>query len=371
MVESLYRVPVAFLRPGMKVARPVYNAEGLILLNTGIVLRKSYIEQLKKFRIPAVYVAENSLPEELNVEEVVATEVKIEAMKMVREIMTEAREQAASHRAIVIDIPRVKKTVENIIASILSREDLIFDLADIRAVDAYTFGHSVGVCILTLLTGVTLAYTYPRLLVLGMGAILHDIGKIKIPEEILNKPGPLSPGEMKLVQVHPTFGFEILTCQKGISPTVARVALEHHERYSGEGYPRGLKGGRVHEFSYLTGIADIYDAVTADRIYRAAYSPHEAYELLAASGNYLFPFRISRAFLRNITPYPVSTRVLLSNGATGIVTAVNREAPYQPVVKVFGGGGELLPEVIDLTQGSLAIVKVLETKIPPPPLPEL
>lgn len=328
------RLPLDSLRPGMIVARAILSAEGKVLLNKGVVLKPYYIERLRELGIPAVYVVDELLGD-LEVPDLVTDTARLKALKIVKEIMTASQEKKNSSGIALIEPKRVEQVVNNIIDDLLAQKEIMVNLLDIRAIDEYTFGHSVNVCILALITGMTLRYSRSNLFKLGMGALFHDIGKTLIPSEILNKPGALTPEEYQIICCHSRYGFDILSSQQEISPEVAMVALEHHERYDGSGYPNGLKGEDIHEFAAITGIVDVYDALTADRVYRKAYPPHEAYELLAGAGNFRHDYRLIKAFLYNIAAYPTGTLVQLNTGEIGVVIDTPRGHSFRPRVRLL------------------------------------
>ncbi|MGB9804909.1 HD-GYP domain-containing protein, partial [Desulfofundulus sp.] len=216
------------------------------------------------------------------------------------------------------------------------------NLTEICSADMYTYAHSVDVCVLALTVGVKFGYEKKDLLRLGIGGLLHDLGKSKVPPEILNKPGKLTPEEFREIKKHPAYGYKIiLESQDRIDPRSAAVILNHHERYDGTGYPRGLKGDEIDEMSAICSVADVYNAITTDRVYRKAHPPHEAYEMIMASGDLMFSSRIVEAFLKCVLPYPPGSVVRLSSGLVGVVLRVKQGFPFRPVLKLVGSGEEL------------------------------
>nr|WP_152945113.1 HD-GYP domain-containing protein [Desulfofundulus thermobenzoicus] len=322
----------------MKVWRSIYNSRGRLLVAAGTVLGRGYIRRLKAHGVPAVYIDDGLLPG-VCVEDVISDDVRVQAMKQVRLLLEEEPQGAPAGRAL-IRVQEIAQAVNEIIDELLSRESVVVNLADIRSLDDYTFGHSVNVCVLSLITGITLGYGREELFRLGMGAVLHDIGKVRVPEEILNKPGPLTGEEFEVVKQHTVCGYELLQCLSGVGHAPACVALQHHERHDGQGYPEGLRGDEIHPFARIVAVADVFDALTADRVYRRALPVHEAWEMLAGSGGFLFDFRIVRAFLYNVAAYPVGTVVALSSGEIGVVVETVRGLSRQPRVRVlFDAGG--------------------------------
>jgi len=326
------RIPVDRLKTGMIVAQAIYAADGNILINKDVVLKASYIIRLKELGVPAVYIHDKRLGD-LQVEDVVSEQTRLSSLNAVKELFEQTRR--GSQITILTGADRFKRVVSNIIEDLLGHKELMINLTDIRALDDYTFAHSVNVCILAVVTGLTLGYNRTDLVNLGMGALLHDIGKTAVPLDILNKPGKLTPEEFELVCRHPQLGFDILRMCKDVAMLSAKVALQHHERYNGSGYPKGLKRSQVHEFARITGIVDVYDALTADRVYRRAYPPNEAFEMLAGSGNFTHDYRLVKAFLANVAIYPVGTIVKLNSGDVGVVTGSERGYSHQPRVRLL------------------------------------
>jgi HD-GYP domain-containing protein (c-di-GMP phosphodiesterase class II) len=314
----------------MRLARPVYGQNGELLLGRDAVLTLRNIVSLQRCRVLSVDIKGpfGFDDEERNV---IEDEMRLGVMNVVHE-WTLKNENKLEH---------IAGTVEVIIDEILSGKEVAGGLTQICSADIYTYAHSVDVCILSLSVGVKLGYARPKLLRLGIGSLLHDLGKTKIPAEILNKPGELTPDEFNEMKKHPEYGHQIFQKTRGFSSQSASIILCHHERYDGTGYPRGLKGDKISEMSVICAVSDVYNAITTDRVYRDALPPHEAYEMVMASGNLLFNFKVVKAFLKCVTPYPVGSMVRLSNNVTGCVCRLNQGIPYRPVVKVLDSEEEI------------------------------
>ncbi|MGI6552348.1 MAG: HD-GYP domain-containing protein [Bacillota bacterium] len=335
------RVPLEAVRPGMRVAKAVYTSEGRILLNKGAVVKPRYIRHLRNFGITALYI-ENSLLSDVPFSDVVDEVTRAETVKAVRNFFLDVQNSHGGRA--VVSTQGLRKAVNNIIDELLDQRQLMINLQDIRSMDGYTFAHSVNVCILALITGIALGLKRPQLYQLGLGALMHDIGKIFIPLGILNKKGKLTQEEMAVIREHPGKGFAVLRRQEEVSLVSALVALEHHEKYNGSGYPHSLQGNEIHLFSRIVGVVDVYDALTADRVYRKAYQPNEAYEYLAASGGGDFDFQVVNAFLRHVAAYPVGTWVKMSSGEIGVVVGNRPGFSTRPSVRiVFDREGKALP----------------------------
>ncbi len=356
------RVSVDSLLPGMRVGHNIYNSRGETLISHDVVLNKRYIDSLKRLGIPALYIIDESLPD-FYIDDVITERSRVEAIKLVRNILQ--GQQAAKSRLDNALINGSRETISDIIEQLLDNPGLMVNMIDIRSIDDYLFGHSVNVCVLSLITGISLGYDRGSLMNLGLGSLMHDMGKTLIPGHILNKPGPLSDDEFNVIKKHSEYGYSILTNNDSyIKKLSALIALQHHERYNGEGYPKGLLGANIHEFSQIVGIADVFDAMTADRVYRKAHPPYEAFEMLAGSGDFFFDYKLVLAFLSNIAAYPAGTIVWLSSKEIAIVVETPKGFPLYPRVKViYDTAGNKIPEPVDIdlsTQNEITVIKVIE-----------
>lgn len=329
------RIPTYALRPGIEVARPVFNRNGQVLLARGAVLTGKFIDRLKDQGVSALYVEDGLLPD-VEVDDVIGEDTRSKTVSMVNNLIGDQVQDPASiiKRATIMS-KDLLSAISDIVDRLMTNRDVMVNLMDIRTIDQYTFCHSVNVCVLSVLTGIALGMSRDRLAVLAMGSLLHDVGKTKIPREIINKTGPLSPEEFELVKKHCRFGFEIVKNSHITDIVAASVAFQHHERFDGQGYPNQLKGVRIHEFSRITGIADTYDAITSDRPFQKAIAPHEAYEFISGSGGHLFDFEITKAFLSHIPAYPVGTLVVLNTNEVGAVVENVKGYSRFPRVRVL------------------------------------
>lgn len=329
------KVPVHYLRPGMKIGSSVFTSEGILLLRSGTFLTKNAVNRLKLMDIPAVFIDDGFI-KDVDIAGVISDETRNDAIKKVRNIFGQMEIAKKAQRVcLVLDETKITDVVEKILENLLLRSDVLVSLSDIRTFDDYTYGHSVNVCILALLTGNALNLSRSSLIQLGTGAMLHDLGKILTPKEILNKPGELSEEEFKTIKRHSEDGYMLLREKGKIGSLAASVVREHHERIDGSGYPRGLKGDKIHILSKIVGLVDVYDALIADRVYRKGYMPHEAYEMLAAAVDIIFDFQVVKAFLDNIAMYPIGSFVELDTGQVGAVVKAVKGLTHRPVIRVF------------------------------------
>lgn len=321
------RVIVDTVPVGAKLARTVFSSDGGVLLMQGVELKQSYLDLLKKRGITEIYL-DDDLSEGIEVHDVVNETTRNEAVSLVKKIMTGYSFSDS------IDVERVKEVVNKIVDELLTSDDILYNLTEIKTVDDYTFEHSVSVCILSLITGIGLGMGTTQLRELGLGAILHDIGKLCIPREILKKPSQLTVEEFEEIKKHTVLGYELLKKSGQLCLVSSYIALGHHERYDGSGYPLRLKNEEIQMYARIVAVADVYDALTSDRVYRKKLKPHEVYDYITSMGVHHFDPLVVENFVKFVTVYPVGSGVLLNTGERAIVVEHNLKMPTRPLVRI-------------------------------------
>ena len=338
------RVRVDTMPVGAKLARTVFSSEGGVLLMQGIELKENYLELLKRRGVNEIYL-EDDLSEGIEVHDVINENTRNEAVTLVRKIMTEYSFFDT------VDVENVKSVVNKIVDELLSNDDILYNLTEIKTVDDYTFGHSVSVCILSLITGIGIGLDTAQLRELGIGAILHDIGKLCIPRDILTKPCQLTIEEFEEIKKHTLLGYELLKRSGQLNLISSYIALGHHERYDGSGYPLRLKNGEIQLYARIVAVADVYDALTSDRVYRKKLKPHEVYEYITSLGIHHFDPLVVENFVKFVTVYPVGTGVMLNTRERAVVVKHNRKMPTRPLVRiVYDEDMKRLSKEIDLSR---------------------
>lgn len=340
----------------MRLARPVNSTTGQVLLRSGVELTPAYIARLQQMGIAGVYVGASET-EDLEIPEVVSEDTRQQAVGRIKDVF----ESIQVGRT--FEVAAVSESVNSIIDEISQNHNVAVNLTDIRTYDGYTFGHSVNVCVLSVIMGLRHGLNELSLKELAMGAILHDVGKTQIPDEIITKAGPLSDAEMQEVKKHPVYGFDILRQHKELSRRVCHVALQHHERPNGKGYPRELGGADISLLGRIVGVADAYDAMTSERVYRPGMSPAEALGVVRQLTNIQFDEMAAGLLLATVTPYPVGSLVRLNNYEVGVVVDVNQRDTNNPVVRILyqaDGRRLAVPSEVDLAKERfLQVVGVL------------
>lgn len=308
--------------------------------------------------IAAVYVIDELAPD-VEPADVVASKTRQQLAQELNQVLTEvapvfseATRKGLSKFNVGLNLERLEKAVDRVVDSILNNAKVVYNLQDIRTADDYTLGHSVNVCILSVLMGTVMGYRSHDLKDLAMGAVLHDIGKVAIPPEIINNPGQLTPQEFQVMKAHTTYGWQILRSQQ-VKPTAAIMALQHHERWTGGGYPRNLRGDEIYRHSRICAMVDVFDAMTGDRVYRKGFSPAKALEVMATEMKGFFEPGLLISFMQCVAPYPVGSLVEVSGGRQGVVLEVPHGKTYQPRVRILlepDGTRLAEPYELDLTE---------------------
>ncbi len=349
-------VNIKYVEEGSVLARPIRNSSGNVLLGEGVALNRNYLSKLGLLGYDILFVKDERFAD-IEFNPVISDKTREAAYNIVRSVTTSIEENDGFQ----IDVDSVKNTVLNIINDLLFSFDVLSNLSDIMGYDEYTFHHSVNTTVLALVLGMGKGFTQSRLLELGMGVLMHDIGKTSVCKEILNKKSSLSSEEFNKIKQHTTFGYEVIRRNRDFSVNSAHVALQHHEKWMGGGYPRGLKGKDIHELGRIAAVADVYDALTSKRPYREAMEPYQAYEFVYSQSGYHFDPDIVNIFIKHVAVYPTGTGVELSNGFRGNVIRQNKGLADRPVVRVIYQGEEPLAECIDFDLAktlNIMIVKV-------------
>jgi len=270
-----------------------------------------------------------------------------EAHRIVKGIISEVRLGQQ------IELEKVEPLVESMVDSIFRQQDALLPLAHLKNHDEYTFQHSVSVC--ALMVAFARGLKMPRDVIkeIAIGALLHDVGKAKVPDGILNKPAKLTDAEFDKMKSHVVQSKIILQNTPGISGIALDVAAQHHERFDGTGYPNKLKSDEISIYGQMGAIVDVYDAITSERVYHKGMPPTEALKKLLEWSKFHFNPELVQAFIRTLGIYPSGSLVRLESGRLGVVMQQHEEKLLQPLVKVFYHAEKLYylpPEEIDLAK---------------------
>ncbi|WP_368656703.1 HD-GYP domain-containing protein [Brevibacillus dissolubilis] len=301
------------------------------------MLSQRMIDRLVDMQINSIYI-EDKRTEDIVVEDVISPETRREAMSVIYSTFETFREDPSRRKQMFAN-PQMGRQVRQVMHSLM---DEIKDhrsamnlLGTVCGVDHYVFAHSFNVTLYTLAIAVKMGFGERELIEIGIGAMLHDVGKMAIPYDILTKPGRLTDSEYEIMQTHTSVGFELLRKQDDIPLLAAHCAYQHHERLDGSGYPRHLKEPAIHQYAKLVGVCDVFDALTSNRVYRRAMLPHEAIELLFTGAGVQFDKEVVEQFRNTIALYPLGLSIQLNTGEKGVVVDNNVGVPSRPIVRIL------------------------------------
>lgn len=335
------------LRDGMVLAEPIYDIDGKMLFSEGLRLNAKRIERIMRLELMSVMVEESVYDEPMVNDDMVletqSVRTILEEKQVIRkqQLLNETRNEAA---VMVEDLfnhvldddtvktEKIKRIVERLIEAILYDDQVVLNLSNLSTIDDYLLSHSVNVCIFSLVVGIYLGFSQPRLMKLGTGALIHDIGKILVSQKILTKPGPLTEDEFEEMKQHTIYGHKILKDTLKYGEESAAIPLYHHERIDGLGYPEQKKGHEIPLFAKIVCVADVFDAMTTDKVYSDKVSYYQGINYLIKQVNTQFDEDIVKKFITIIGFYPIGLPVKLSTGDIGQVISTNKK---KPVVKVL------------------------------------
>lgn len=339
------------LKPGMKLDHPVVDRLGRNLVARGAALDDYMIESMLKLGIMSVYVQE--IVDDETTEEL---EICPEAEKNIEKLRTDDRAKvtlsASIRERVSTGIQFIYNNTESdemtaatesiaddLMTSINSNDAIAIDISALKTSDEYTFKHSVDVATISMIVAKQQGLSPSEIREIGVCGLLHDIGKTKIPNEILNKPGRLDDNEFAIMKQHSVYGYNMIKGRPEFSPGICLGVLQHHEKINGHGYPLGATSDKICPYARILSVADIYDALVTERPYKKAYSQRDAVEMIMSMTMEL-DIRAMKSFLESMILYPVDSIVELSNGEKARVV---KNVPHYI----------LRPTVVGLTSGKV------------------
>jgi len=264
-----------------------------------------------------------------------------------------------------VDVGGARQLVEDITDSVSRNPGAIISLARLKTADDYTYMHSVAVCAMMVALAKKLGLDEARTRVCGMAGLLHDMGKVATPTEVLNKPGKLTDAEFDIMRTHPTEGYKVLMVSRGVDAVSMDVVLHHHEKVDGSGYPEKLKGDEISLYSKMGAVCDVYDAITSNRPYKLGWDPAESLRRMAEWKGHFDP-AVFQAFVKSMGIYPVGSLVRLTSGRIGVVSEQSAKSLTMPLIKVFfstKSNMRIVPVMVDLSQPS-TLEKIISREDP-------
>ena len=352
-------IPIHHVESGMLLGKPIFSGDGRILLKELVPLSDSYIRRLRKLGYTSIYI-EDAETSDIIVEETIPDEIRQEVVVRIKKSYDHLSSPKTMERMLNSgQIGQEFSKLYNLLFDHLKVNDtFMLNMSSIYASDMYLYAHCMNVGVFSSVIGMAHGLSEERVKQLGVGAMLHDVGKLGVDKSILDKPGALTEEERIEVEKHTWYGYNILIKQAELSPLTAHCALQHHEKIDGSGYPRKLKGNDIHDFGRILAVADVYDALTSNRPYRKQPAlPHEAMEYLYAGSGTHFDPHFVRLFREYVNIYPIGMQVQLSNGTFGIVAAVTKGTLDRPTIRVVAEQGyRVIPYDIDLSKHNNIVI---------------
>ncbi|HOD53286.1 MAG TPA: HD-GYP domain-containing protein [Candidatus Cloacimonadota bacterium] len=256
-----------------------------------------------------------------------------ELYKASQDIINETMNSARFGKALEQNV--IKKQAIDVLNSIKRDNLALLSLLNLKNFDEYTYTHSLNVAVLATAFAWHMKFPEDKLLSIGRGAFLHDIGKAKVPLSILNKPDRLDDSEFKIMQMHPSYGEQIYQRENMTNQVEVDIVLHHHESYDGSGYPSKQAGNEINKFAAIVSISDFYDALTTERVYKKVIHPSEAIQIVYSQSGKKFDPRVVNHFIKTVGIYPIGSLVELSNEQIAMVVAFSRENLLKPVVQIL------------------------------------
>lgn len=337
---------------GYEIAEDVFNSGGSLIITKNTILNESIRQKLVAFKVDRIAACEQiKTINTVNNSKENITMFKRNYQKSVNSVKVIINDLAAGRG---LDNEKINEISSLLYDNMYSNFAITECLNKIKIADEYTYSHCINVSLYSILMGKWLELPESEIKLLMLAGILHDVGKAKIPNDILNKKGPLTQEEFEVIKMHPLFGFEIIKDNTGINKKVKEAVLMHHEKENGTGYPFGIKSVSISSFAKIISIADAFDALTSERVYKKRQTPFDTFrefERIVGEGHY--DPSILLKFIHNISQYYVGSRVMMSTGKFGEIVYVPPHNISNPVVRVDGS-------FIDLSaQRGMKIIEML------------
>lgn len=318
--KSMRFITLDKVEPGMFLGKAVFDQVGRMLIGKKCAVTQEHLDRLIGRGFLGLYI-EDELSKDIEIEEAITAELREQGVECVRNR----------------DIDGCMEVSRRIVEQIIHGGKVSLDLVDLRTYDDYTYRHSVNVAVLSTIIGMGVHLKESELTELCAAALMHDLGKIWIDEEILNKPARLTKEEFQIMKMHAQYSYDLIKERLDISAKTKSGVLFHHENEDGSGYPEGLEGEEIHLFARIIHVADVYDALTSKRPYKEPYSSADAIEYLMGGSSILFDRNIVDIFLHYVPVYPKGMNVVLSDGREGIIVENNRENILRPKIRLLTG----------------------------------
>jgi HD-GYP domain-containing protein (c-di-GMP phosphodiesterase class II) len=317
---------------GRTLANDVVNGSGILLIAAGVELTESHVKRIQQFSLPLDSIELNPMQSTAVAMDDIASKINVAS-----EQMSDIHNYI--HKTGTVPIEEVEKNIIPSIQMSATSTNIFRLFSTLKSKGDYRYKHSIGVAVISTLLGKWLGLSEDDLVLLATAATLYDIGSIKLPASIYEKEGYLSPNELEIVKRHTQLGYEMLSKTEGLHPRVGTIALQHHEREDGSGYPNHLPGSKIDPLAKVVAVADVFLAMTSERPYRSAHPFYYVVEHIHSAIHTKFDAKVAMTFLNNMMDGQTGNEVILSDGQRGTILLINSNYPTQPRVLV---GSQLL-----------------------------
>lgn len=349
-------VNVSHLKGNEVLAKPIYDDEGRVLLNVGVKMTPYYITKLNDMGILTISI-DDYLSKEIMIKEGITEKTRQMSKNAVKEVIDKYNRGGKADNAGII------KSVTTVIADVLANDDVLVNVSEIRVNDSNLYSHSVNVCILATLIATHMGYAITKVRDIAVGAILHDIGRIKIlnDKKIISEFSTREDLENYIKWNHPKVGHDFLSEQSLCSAYSKAAVLMHHEKMDGSGFPLKLKGNDIIDIAKLVSICNTFDNMISGHGSEPPKAIYEVIEYLIGMSNQYYDYEMVKKFTTNIAAFPTGSGVILNTNEKGLVVRQNKSMPLRPVLKVlYDRSGNAIEEPYELdltTELSVFIIK--------------
>ena len=339
------------IKPGMILEQTIADRADRVLIARGTQLDEYLIESMRKMGITGVYIRTGVIEDKDTEEQPVITaqvqqkidqrqvkdRAKVHLSESVKKRVAEGIQYLYQDTESSNFMDVTRSITNDLVKAIDDNDAIAVDISALKVSDEYTFKHSVDVATMAMIVSRQYGFNDEQVQQIGVSGLLHDIGKSRIPTEVLNKAQKLTDEEFALIKKHSLLGYEILKDKPELSNAVKMGVLQHHEKINGSGYPMGVTEEQIHIFAKIIAVTDIYDALVTERPYKKAFTPRNAVEMIMAMTGEL-DLQVMQSFLESVILYPVGTNVDLSNGEKARVVANNPKFVLRPIVVGLNSG---------------------------------
>jgi len=339
------------IKPSMILEQTIADRADRVLIARGTQLDEYLIESMRKMGITGVYIRTGVIEDKDSEEQPVITaqvqqkidqrqvkdRAKVHLSESVKKRVAEGIQYLYQDTESSNFMDVTRSITNDLVKAIDDNDAIAVDISALKVSDEYTFKHSVDVATMAMIVSRQYGFNDEQVQQIGVSGLLHDIGKSRIPTEVLNKAQKLTDEEFALIKKHSLLGYEILKDKPELSNAVKMGVLQHHEKINGSGYPMGVTEEQIHIFAKIIAVTDIYDALVTERPYKKAFTPRNAVEMIMAMTGEL-DLQVMQSFLESVILYPVGTNVDLSNGEKARVVANNPKFVLRPTVVGLNSG---------------------------------